>query len=91
MKTIISAAILASAFAAPALAWEGQVKACYNKVYVPTSYHTSKHLVMGAHTEWEYRNGQMIEVYYPAVYKEKKTVKTPGHYIAKKAACRVAN
>ncbi|MFY9241023.1 MAG: hypothetical protein WAO78_19515 [Roseovarius sp.] len=41
MGTIIAVAATASA---PAMVWEGQKVACYDKVYVPTTYKTSKHL-----------------------------------------------
>ncbi len=87
-KVLIGAFLAASALAAPAFAWEGQVVACYDKVWVPAKYSTSKTLIMAAHTEWEHRNGQMIKVHYPAVYKEMKHLETPGHYVARKAPCR---
>ena len=89
MKRLLAGAALAlSTLAAPAFAWEGQVVACYDKVWVPATYTYTKKLIMGAHTEWEYKNGQMIKVHYPAVYKEIAHLKTPGHYVAKKAPCR---
>lgn len=90
MKKMIAGAVLAaSAFAAPAFAWEGQVVACYDKVWVPAKYSYSKSLVMAAHTEWEHnKKGQMVRMHYPAVYKESKKLVTPGHYVAKKAKCK---
>ncbi|MBL6429599.1 MULTISPECIES: hypothetical protein [Maritimibacter] len=89
MKKLIAGAVLASAFAAPAFAWEGHVVACYDKVWVPASYAYSKKLIMAAHTEWEHnKKGQMVKVHYPAVYKEIKTMTAPGHYVAKAAKCK---
>lgn len=89
MKKILVGAFLAtSAFAAPAFAWEGHVVACYDKIWVPATYKTTKHLKMAAHTEWEYRHGQMVKVHYPAVYIEKRHKDKPGHYVARKAACK---
>ncbi len=90
MKKLIAGAILAaSTFAAPAFAWEGQVVACYDKVWMPAKYATSKKLIMAAHTEWEHnKRGQMVKMHYPAVYKEMKSLVTPGHYVAKKAKCK---
>ena len=90
MKKLIAGVVLAaSTLAAPAFAWEGHVVACYDKVWVPASYTYGKTLVMAAHTEWEHnKKGQMVRVHYPAVYKEEKTMKTPGHYVAKEAACK---
>ena len=41
-KTLISAVVAAVAFAAPAMAWEGQTVACYDKVLVPAKYEYSK-------------------------------------------------
>jgi hypothetical protein len=88
MKTLIAGAIFATAaLAAPAFAWEGKVVACYNKVWVPAQYSTTKKLVMAAHTEWEHRNGQMVKVWYPAVYKESEHKISDGHYVARKGPC----
>lgn len=89
MKKVLAGAALAIAsFAAPAFAWEGQVVACYDKVWVPAKYSYSQKLIMAAHTEWEYKHGQMIKVHYPAVYKEMKHLSKAGHYVARKAACK---
>ncbi|MCT4559498.1 MAG: hypothetical protein N4A61_15730 [Pelagimonas sp.] len=88
MKKLLAGAILATtALAAPASAWESQVVACYDKVWVGPKYKYTKELVMAGHSEWEHRNGQMIKVWYPPVYKEKKTMVSKGYYVAKKAAC----
>ena len=88
MKKVLAGAILAaSTLAAPAFAWEGKVVACYDKIWVPATYTYSKKLIMAAHTEWEYRNGQMVKIHYPAVYKEKKHLDKAGHYVARKAPC----
>ncbi len=89
MKKVLAGAILAASFAAPAFAWEGQVVACYDKVWVPAKYSTSKTLIMAAHTEWEHNgHGQMIRMHYPAVYKENRSLVEPGHYVAVKAPCK---
>ncbi|WP_417205363.1 hypothetical protein [Antarctobacter sp.] len=88
MKKVLVGALIAAAFAAPAMAWEGKVVACYDKVWVPAKYGYKQHLIMAAHTEWEYKNGQMIKVHYPAVYKESKHMVKEGYYVAKKAACK---
>lgn len=88
MKKVLAGAIIATAaLAAPAFAWEGQVVACYDKVWVPAKYKTHKELIMASHKELEHRNGQMVEVYYPAVYKEHKRKVKAGHYVARKVAC----
>lgn len=87
MKTFIAGVALAIAMAAPAFAWEGHIVACYDKVYVPAEFRTSKTLIMSAHTEWEHRNGQMVRVHYPAVYKENRHLVTPAHYVARQAPC----
>ncbi|SPF81335.1 hypothetical protein [Pseudoprimorskyibacter insulae] len=88
-KLLIGAALVASSFAAPAFAWEGQVVACYDKVWVPAKYDYSKKLIMAAHSEWEHnKKGQMVKVYYPAVYKQSKHLKEAGHYVAVQAPCK---
>jgi len=89
MKTLLVGAVLAmSALAAPAFAWEGKVVACYDKIWMPAKYKKSKELIMASHTEWEWKDGQMVKVWYPAVYKESEHQVSPGYYIARKAACK---
>ena len=87
-KLLMGAALAFTTVAAPAFAWEGQVGACYDKIWMPAKYKTHKKLIMAAHTEWDYRNGQMIKVHYPAVYKESQHQVAPGYYVARKAACK---
>lgn len=90
MKKLTIAAVVASAaFAAPAFAWEGKVIACFDKVWVPPVYSTTHVPHTKAKTVWEHRNGQMVEIYYPAIMKEMTTLKKAGYYIKRKAACRV--
>ncbi|KNG92866.1 hypothetical protein [Pseudaestuariivita atlantica] len=92
MKKLTIAAIVASAgFAAPALAWEGKVIACYDKVWVPAKYSTTHVPHQAAKTKWVYQNGQMVEIYYPAIMKEMKTLVKEGYYIKRKAPCRNGN
>ncbi len=89
MKAILMGAIVAMAAAGtPALAWQGQKVACYDKVWVPATYHTKKYLEYPAKMQWEHSNGQMVEMHYPAVYIEKKSLAKEGHYVLRKAACR---
>lgn len=88
-KLLIGAALAASTLAAPAFAWEGQIVACYDKVWVPAKYDYSKTLIMASHSEWEHnKKGQMVKVHYPAVYKQTKVLKEAGHYVAVKAPCK---
>ncbi|MEL6609352.1 MAG: hypothetical protein AAFO58_05805 [Pseudomonadota bacterium] len=87
-KTISAAAAVVVAFAAPAAAWEGHVVACYDKIWVPAEYKTSKTLHTKARTAWEHRGDQLVEVYYPPMYLEHKTLVKEGHYVKRKAACR---
>jgi len=89
MKKVLAGAVVAASLAAPAFAWEGQVVACYDKVWVPAKYDAVQTLIMAAHTEWEHNaHGQMIRVHYPAVYKEDKILVEPGKYVAVKAPCK---
>ncbi len=87
-KLLMGAALALTTVAAPAFAWEGKVVACYDKIWVPAKYKVEKKLIMAAHKEWEWRNGQMIKVWYPAVYKEIEHQVSEGYYIARKAACK---
>lgn len=93
MKTTIFAciAVAAASFSVPAMAWEGHIVKCYDKHWVPAKYGSSKKLIMAAHTEWEHRNGQLVKVHYPAVYKEMKHKVSDGYYIARKAPCAAAS
>lgn len=87
-KILMGAAVAMAAAASPALAWEGQKVACYDKIWVPATYTTSKVLEMPAKTKWEHVNGQVVEMYYAPVYRERRHLKTAGHYVMRKAACR---
>lgn len=85
---MISAAVVLASLAAPALAWEGKVVACYDSVWVPDQYTTTKHLHSKARTAWEHRGDQLVKVYYAPVYIEKRTLSQKGHYLKRKAPCR---
>lgn len=88
MKTKFIALPFAFAMlAAPAFAWEGQVKACYGKVWSPAEYSVTEILVKPARNAYEHRKGQLVEMYYPPVYKEKKTLTHKAHWIMRKEAC----
>lgn len=89
MKTaiVLTAAAVVALFSAPASAWEGKKVACYDKHYVPAAYSTSKKLKHAARTEWEHRDGQIVEVYYAPVYIEKKHLAKEAHYVLRRAAC----
>lgn len=84
----IAVAAAAVMFASPVFAWEGKVVACYDKVFVPAQFKTTKHLHKPAKTVWEYRHGQAVEVYYAPVYKETRHQTHPAHYVKRKAACK---
>lgn len=88
MKNKILIAAAAMCLAAPAMAWEGKVVACYGKVWSPATYSTKEVLVKKAKTKWEHRNGQLVKVDYAPVYKEVKTLKHPGHWIMREEACK---
>lgn len=90
MKTaLIAAAVTAIGFAAPAVAWEGKVVACYDKVWVGPEYKVTKKLVREAHYKWEHNKaGQATKVWYPAVYEQVKTQTSNGYYLEVKAACK---
>lgn len=91
MKNLMIASIVASAaLAAPAFAWEGRVIACFDKVWVKAEYATTHVPHTKAKTVWEHRNGQMVEIYYPAIMKEMKHLVKEGYYIKRKAPCRAA-
>lgn len=87
-KTLISAAVAAVAFAAPAMAWEGQTVACYGKHLVPAKYSYSKHMIKGEKKQYEHRNGRIELVKYPAVYKQTATKIADSHYVMVQVPCK---
>ena len=87
MKKTMFMAAAAMMFAAPAVAWEGQKVACYDKHWVPATYTTSKHLEYPAKHKWEHVDGQMVKMYYPPIYMEKTHLKKAGHYVLRAAPC----
>ena len=88
MKTSLIIAAGFIAVAGSASAWEGTAKACYGKVWSPAEYSVKEVLVKPAKTKWEHRNGQLVEMYYPPVYKEVKTQTQAAHWIMRKEACK---
>ena len=87
-KAIIAATVVASAaFAAPAMAWEGHVVECYDETWVPDKLAKKKTLHSAARYAWEHRNGQLVKVYYPAVYIEDSSVSKAGYWLKRKAPC----
>ena len=86
-KTLISAVVAAVAFAAPAMAWEGQTVACYDKVLVPAKYEYSKTLVKAGKKQYEHRNHRIELVSYPPVYKQHKTLVSGSHYVMREISC----
>lgn len=88
MKSIIATAAAAVVLSATsALAWEGKVVACYDKVWVQPDAVCHKKPHKPAKTVWEHRGDQLVEVYYAPVYKEICSQK-PGYWLKRKAACR---
>lgn len=90
MNFKISAVVIAAAIVigSPALAWKGQVVKCYDGVLVPAKYDYVKTLHSPARTAWEHRKGQLVEMYYPAVYIEKKVLVTKQHWVKRQAKCK---
>ncbi len=86
-KSLIVAALVAIASAAPAVAWEGKTVACYKKVWVNPTYSAKKVLVMKSHSEYKHVGKEVHEIYYPPVYKEVLKQKSAGYYVMKKVAC----
>lgn len=85
--TLFSAAVAAIAFAAPAMAWEGETVACFDKHLVPAKYSAEKVLVKDEKQKYEHRNGHIELVRYPAVYKEVLTKVSDSHYVMKQIKC----
>lgn len=88
-KTILTAVAATLISATGALAWEGTPVTCYDKHYVGPTYATTKTLKKEAKTQWEHnKHGQVVEMYYPPVYIESKTLVTEGHFVMRAAPCK---
>lgn len=87
-KTLFSALVATVAFAAPAMAWEGQTVACYDKHLVPAKYEYSKKKIKDEKKQYEHRNGRIELVKYPAVYKQKAVKVADAHYVMVQVACK---
>lgn len=85
--TLISAAVAAIAFAAPAMAWEGKTVACYDKHLVPAKYSATKVLVKAGKSQYEHKNGHIELVAYPPVYREVRTKTSDAHYVMREIKC----
>lgn len=86
-KTLFTAVIAAIGFAAPAMAWEGNTVACYDKKLMPATYTYKKHLVKDGKKQYEHRNGRIELVSYPPVYRQVATLKSGAHYVMRQVKC----
>ncbi len=86
-KTLFTLVIAAIGFAAPAMAWEGNTVACYDKHLVPAKYTYTKHMVKDSKKQYEHRNGRIELVKYPAVYRQVATLKKEAHYVMVQVKC----
>lgn len=90
MRKLLFATLAFAPFfmAAPAAAFEGHVKKCYAQHWQDPVYRTTQHLVRDAYKRIEYRGDHRAEkVYYPAVYKEKRTMVKKGRYVLRQVSC----
>lgn len=88
IKKTFAVLCVAAATTTAAHAWEGQVVACYDTVLVPAQFDIREELIRPARTEWEHRNGQSVQVHYPAVYVEVRRETRPERYVNRPATCR---
>lgn len=87
MRKVLIAAAAASAFAAPAFAFEGTTVACFDKVWVGPTYSTHKVLVRGAKQEYVHKGGKIELVHYAPVYREVRTKKSDGYWVMQEVPC----
>lgn len=74
--------------AAPAAAFEGQVRQCFVQHWQEPVFRATQHLVRGSFQRIEYRGNNYAErVYYPAVYEERRTRVQEGRYVLRQVAC----
>jgi len=89
--SIMTAAVAAIGFAAPAFAWNETAYAvqCYDETYVGPTYEYSKKLIKEAEYSYKHNKaGQLVKVYHPPVYEQIKTKTSRGYVLETPAACR---
>lgn len=88
-KVIFAAVALTVMAAVPAHAGDNaRVLACFKEVKVAAQYSVKKVLVKEAERKYVRRNGLVLLVEYPAIYREDKTLVEPEHILMREVKCK---
>ncbi|WP_113910915.1 hypothetical protein [Roseovarius dicentrarchi] len=89
MVKIGAVACLALLTTAPgAVADKARVVACYKEVTVPARYDVKKVLVKETSRQYVRRNGLVLLLEYPAIYREDKTLVEAEHVLMREVVCK---
>lgn len=64
------------------------VLACYKEVTVPATYDVKKVLLKAPERKYVRRNGLVLLLEYPAIYREDKTLVEPEHVLMREVVCK---
>lgn len=87
-KTVIVAVLAVMASAPAATADKARVIACYKEVTVPARYDVKEVLVQEPSRKYVRRNGLVLLVEYPAIYREDKTLIEAEHIVMREVVCK---
>ena len=88
-KAVMAAMALLMLGAVPAHSSDNaRVVACFKEVNVPAKYSVKKVRVKEAERKYVRRDGLVLLLEYPAVYREDKTLVEPAHVLMREVKCR---
>lgn len=88
MKALLAAGLVLMASASAVQADKARVVACYKEVTVPAKYEISKVLLKAPERKYVRRNGLVLLLEYPAVYREDKKLIEAEHVLMREVVCK---
>ena len=89
LKAILAAMALVVYAAVPAHSGDNaRILACYKEVDMPAKYSVKKVLAKEAERKYVRRNGLVLLLEYPAVYREDKTLVERAHVLMREVHCK---
>jgi len=87
-KLVAASALILLSGVPAAQAEKARVLACYKEITVPARYSTNKVLLKEPTRKYVRRDGLVLLIEYPAVYREDKKLIEAEHIVMREVACK---
>ena len=88
-KAVLAACLVLVASASAAQADKARVIACYKEVTVPAEYKVTKVLIKAPERKYVRRDGLVLLLEYPAIYREDKKLLKAEHVLMREVVCKL--